>query len=467
MPRVCVSFVLPDSGSEPLFYILAPKDIVMARPRDHDDHINWLLEHQKFEAALDFAELHASIVKQHRVLEVGEKYLRHLLELSHFGRAAAVCPKLLGTNAKLWEAWIYMCVARSLQLVDFSFPVTLLFLSLLHSLSLSLFLSHLSSLISHLSSHDLSILRLRPRFPRFAKLGQLRAIIPFVPVRAPQLSAKLYEMVLNFFIVDDTPGLLRVLAEWPRGVGLFEPQTIITRIIDRLQIVEQVDLLHALAQLYIMIGQTDKALNVYLRLRQGDVFGLIEKYNLYESVRDKVLPLVLFDKVRAIHMLMVNVAKISVAEVVRQLAEQPRLQHEYLHTLFYKDTTLTVDHQELQVALYAEFDPPLLMGFLRQSNYKLENALDICRAKRLYKEEVFILGRMGNCNDALALIIHKLGDVQQAIDFIVEYGGSDATLWEELVNWCLQSEHTIGDLLDRCPQVRCCELGGGERGPRL
>ncbi len=295
---------------------------------------------------------------------------------------------------------------------------------------------------------------------RFAKLGQLRAIIPFVPVRAPQLSAKLYEMVLNFFIVDDTPGLLRVLAEWPRGVGLFEPQTIITRIIDRLQIVEQVDLLHALAQLYIMIGQTDKALNVYLRLRQGDVFGLIEKYNLYESVRDKVLPLVLFDKARAIHMLMVNVAKISVAEVVRQLAEQPRLQHEYLHTLFYKDTTLTVDHQELQVALYAEFDPPLLMGFLRQSNYKLENALDICRAKKLYKEEVFILGRMGNCNDALALIIHKLGDVQQAIDFIVEYGGSDSTLWEELVNWCLQSEHTIGDLLDRCPQVRPY-LGGG------
>ncbi len=109
--RRIVRFTLPaDSGSEPLFYILAPKDIVMARPRDHDDHINWLLEHQKFEAALDFAELHASIVKQHRVLEVGEKYLRHLLELSHFGRAAAVCPKLLGTNAKLWEAWIYMCV---------------------------------------------------------------------------------------------------------------------------------------------------------------------------------------------------------------------------------------------------------------------------------------------------------------------------------------------------------------------
>jgi hypothetical protein len=156
-------------------------------------------------------------------------------------------------------------------------------------------------------------------------------------------------------------------------------------------------------------------------------------------------------------MLMANVQRIPVADVVRQLSDQPRLQHEYLHALFYKDTTLTIDHQELQVALYAEFEPSLLMGFLRQSSYSLERALEICRAKKLYREEVFILGRMGNCNDALALIIHKLGDVQQAIDFIVEYGGSDDSLWEELVNWCLQSENTIADLLDRCPQV-CVEV---------
>jgi hypothetical protein len=97
-----------DAGTEALFYILAPKDIVMARPRDEDDHINWLLERSKFEQALQYAEEHVQKVKAHRVLEVGEKYLRHLLEMRSFEKAAAVCPKLLGSHASLWEAWIYM-----------------------------------------------------------------------------------------------------------------------------------------------------------------------------------------------------------------------------------------------------------------------------------------------------------------------------------------------------------------------
>jgi hypothetical protein len=126
------------------------------------------------------------------------------------------------------------------------------------------------------------------------------------------LSSKIYELVLNFFIVEDTAGLLSVLDKWPRDCGLFEPQTIITRIIDRLQIVEQVDLLHALAQLYIMIKQYDKALNVYLRLRQGDVFGLIKQYDLYNSIKDKVLPLMLFDKQRAIQVIKCDIFNVAV-----------------------------------------------------------------------------------------------------------------------------------------------------------
>ena len=34
---------------ENLFYIVSPKDIVVAKQRDQDDHISWLLEHEMFE----------------------------------------------------------------------------------------------------------------------------------------------------------------------------------------------------------------------------------------------------------------------------------------------------------------------------------------------------------------------------------------------------------------------------------
>lgn len=37
------------SEGESLFYIISPKDIVVAKERDQDDHIDWLLEKKKYE----------------------------------------------------------------------------------------------------------------------------------------------------------------------------------------------------------------------------------------------------------------------------------------------------------------------------------------------------------------------------------------------------------------------------------
>lgn len=42
------------SEGESLFYIISPKDIVGARERDQDDHIDWLLEKKKYEVVLHF-----------------------------------------------------------------------------------------------------------------------------------------------------------------------------------------------------------------------------------------------------------------------------------------------------------------------------------------------------------------------------------------------------------------------------
>jgi hypothetical protein len=37
-----------------LFYIISPKDVVVARPRDMDDHITWLIRHEDFEVYFYF-----------------------------------------------------------------------------------------------------------------------------------------------------------------------------------------------------------------------------------------------------------------------------------------------------------------------------------------------------------------------------------------------------------------------------
>lgn len=40
-------------------------------------------------------------------------------------------------------------------------------------------------------------------------------------------------------------------------------------------------------------------------------------------------------------------------------------------------------------------------------------AYEICISRDLMREQVFILGRMGNSKQALAVIINKLGDIEE------------------------------------------------------
>ena len=37
---------------ENLFFIISPKDVVVSRLRDMDDHIAWLMEHERYEVLL-------------------------------------------------------------------------------------------------------------------------------------------------------------------------------------------------------------------------------------------------------------------------------------------------------------------------------------------------------------------------------------------------------------------------------
>lgn len=44
-----LSSLLEYSEGESLFYIVSPRDVVVAKERDQDDHIDWLLEKKKYE----------------------------------------------------------------------------------------------------------------------------------------------------------------------------------------------------------------------------------------------------------------------------------------------------------------------------------------------------------------------------------------------------------------------------------
>uniref|UniRef100_A0A674CTS8 Vacuolar protein sorting-associated protein 41 homolog n=1 Tax=Salmo trutta TaxID=8032 RepID=A0A674CTS8_SALTR len=366
----CRDYRLEHSVGESLFYIISPKDIVVAKERDQDDHIDWLLDKKKYEEALMAAEISFKNVKRHEVQKIGMAYINHLVEKGDYDTAARKCQKVLGKNMELWENEVY----------------------------------------------------------RFKTIGQLK------PLSATSLS------------LSPSKGFATLIREWPGE--LYNNMTIVQAVADHLKKdPTNSTLLTTLAELYTYDQRYDRALEIYLRLRHKDVYQLIHKHNLFSSIEDKIVLLMDFDKEKAVDMLLDNEDKISTDRVVEELRDRPELLHIYLHKLFKRDHHKGRRYHERQIGLYAEYDRPNLLPFLRDSIHcPLEKALEICQERNFVEETVFLLSRMGNCRRALQMIMEELEDVDKAIEFAKEQ--DDAELWEDLISYSIDKPPFITGLLN-------------------
>ncbi|KAL4591640.1 hypothetical protein LXL04_004610 [Taraxacum kok-saghyz] len=382
------------AGDEPLYYVVSPKDVVIAKPRDAEDHINWLLQHGWHEKALEAVE--AGQGRSELLDEVGSRYLDHLIVERKYAEAASLCPKVLRGSAAAWERWVF----------------------------------------------------------HFAHLRQLPVLVPYIPTENPVLRDTAYEVALVALatIPSSHKDLLSAVKTWPPAIYSAVP--IIAAIEPQLNTSSMTnELKEALAVLYEIDGQYEKAFTLYADLKKPDLFEFIEKHNLHDAVPEKVAHLMSIDHKRTVALLVQHRDMITPAEVVSQLlAARKQVDsrfylHEYLHALFEANPHAGRDFHDMQVELYAEYDKKMLLPFLRSSqHYMLEKAYEVCLKKDLLSEQVFILGRMGNAKQALAVIIDKQGDIEEAVEFVSMQHDDD--LWEELIRQCINKPEMVGVLLE-------------------
>uniref|UniRef100_A0A2N9IW62 Vacuolar protein sorting-associated protein 41 homolog n=1 Tax=Fagus sylvatica TaxID=28930 RepID=A0A2N9IW62_FAGSY len=328
------------AGDEPLYYIVSPKDVVIAKPRDTEDHIAWLLQHgwhEKALAAVEAGQGRSELLDEIgsatewtiNIVQVGSRYLDHLIVERKYAEAASLCPKLLRGSASAWERWVF----------------------------------------------------------HFAHLRQLPVLVPYMPTDNPRLRDTAYEVALVALATNSSfhKDLLSTVKSWPRVI--YSALPVISAIEPQLNTSSMTDVLkEALAELYVIDGQFQKAFSIYADLIKPEVFDFIEKHNLQDAIHEKV-------------------------------------------------------------ELYADYDPKMLLPFLRSSqHYTLEKAYETCIRRDLLREQVFILGRMGNSRQALAVIINKLGDIEEAVEFVTMQHDDD--LWEELITQCLHKPEMVGVLLE-------------------
>lgn len=439
--------------NKPILYIVSPKDVVVAQPRQIDDHIEWALMQDDFHGALEIAQLHDDVqdpMVMFSIRGLQDKLLGYLLQNNEYEEAASLCVEYLNEDKDRWVQWA-------------------------------------------------------TKFENYEMLGSLATSLP---IRNPQLPPEVYESVLlELMTKKEYSGLVSIIRRWQtllyqhskaqmlskhmdeeplmKVAPLYRKKTLMERINGALCELgdsgTSVNLLKdTLAELYVSDGQYDMALREYLdRSPEGKtheradlVFGLIEKHGLLNSVRDKVRQLVQLDVDRTVTLFVNSVVSqglledpsgyIQIADIVHQLGGRAtssktdlRPLLKFLHDLFrrrqeeYNNEHMS-EYQDMQVQLYARYDPGSLKDFLEMATfYSLEKALKVCESTNgLYEETVFVLGRMGgatNIQRALRIILEQLRSVPLAIAFVEREG--DSLLWNDLVQRCVSDAGLVGDLL--------------------
>ncbi|KAF8468805.1 hypothetical protein BDZ91DRAFT_678985 [Kalaharituber pfeilii] len=230
-----------------------------------------------------------------------------------------------------------------------------------------------------------------------------------------------------------------------------------------------------LAKLCMAMKNPREALGCYMRLKaEPEVMSLIKDYYLMDAVKDEIAPLLMLKltheqlqtaPLQELQELTAPAVDLLVAEaghgivgpekVIQQLDEAPEmvdggrvLLFFYLRKLWEVDRQLVEESwADLAMELWAEYDRPLLMEFLKASQaYSLEKAAQICETRNYIPELVHLLSKTGQTKKALYLIIDKLHDVAQAIAFAKQQ--DEKELWDDLISYSMDKPDFVRGLLE-------------------
>ena len=259
----------PRSAAQPL-YLLTPRSVVKIQPRSVQDHIDWALQHDEYERAIAIASDRANGFSADRVTALREKHLEHLFATEEIEKAAQLCPAYLVKDAKLWERWI----------------------------------------------------------ARFNGSMKLQVLLPHIPLADPRLPLPVYTLILNYFLYNDVRSFLSLLRTWPRPQGdgndLYDPKQLLHLLEGMVKSqksqrgAKNPFLLEALAELYAMTGDMEKAVDVYLEnglqnVENSSFFRWVEENGLIKHVKDKALQLFRLNVQQAAILLVEHMNEVNVA----------------------------------------------------------------------------------------------------------------------------------------------------------
>ena len=176
------------------------------------------------------------------------------------------------------------------------------------------------------------------------------------------------------------------------------------------------------------------------------LFDMLERHSLLSLVSERVMTLVGVDQAHALKLLCKHLDVFPPLDVAAQVRNKQAALLAYLAMLLearredYNSEALAPLHG-IHLQLCGSLDRPSLLGFLQASNfYSLEEARRLCSSAKpspLYRELVYVLSRMGNAKEAVALLMDRLHDVRGATELAAKV--DDEEIWADLVSRAVKS----------------------------
>lgn len=372
-----------------VYYLLGPLELIEARPCSVDDRISWFLENGLYVDATNCALAHKDELIDNTVSDVGRKLIEELTNKGDFEMAASYLTSICGRHKEEWEYYVGL----------------------------------------------------------FEKHGRVLNLVPYLPQKQPQLEPECYESILISALYGKAELFLKLIILLPSDLYRIAAitQNTLARLKQQLSREEKIPIIQALARLFAHERQFDKALALYLQLKDTGIFSFIRQYHLFESVKDRVVELMEINTDMAIRLLLDHEGEIADYKIIiPQLGKIPRIQMEYLNQLLQRGEGL--EYSDLLVKLLAENAPDRLLPFLRKSdNYDLDKAIEVCKKSKLQHELVFLLGRSGNRLAALETIIEQMERIDLGIEFCAEH--ADPDLWQRLIELAMKKPEHVSKIL--------------------
>ncbi|KAL3991178.1 hypothetical protein ACH3XW_34810 [Acanthocheilonema viteae] len=378
---------------ENVYFLLGCQEFIEAQPCSADDRVRWYLENDLLRDAMQYANEHKTQLEHLDPVDIGRRYLSSLIEQKRFAEAATNLKAVCGRQKDLWEYYVN----------------------------------------------------------EFEQNNVVLQLAKYLPVKDPQLEPECYQCVLIAALHNHPVLFYNLVKVWNPDlfrVGAITDMAmkrIIHENVNPLSENDAVAIYRSLARLYLYERKYDRALMLYIMLNDKTVFQVIEKYHLFDLVKNDLTKLMGIDTNLTIRLLIENAGSLPTKTILTQLAMYPKLQMAYLNSLFERNEG--EEFIDFAIGLYAENEPRLLLPFLRKTAvYDIAKAIDICEKKQYINEMVYLLGRSGNRMKALDLLVNKLGCIGSAIDFCRENDESD--LWNSLVDAAVKQPDHITELLN-------------------